>query len=276
MIMDLHIHSHHSHDAAKESICEYLYVAESMNLQYIAITDHVEINRFFPCEYYHTSESDICSYNNRKVFSESVAEILENQPKSKKVKLLCGAEVGQICQNIELATMIYQNPNIDLIIGSVHELPGLPDFYYLDYENMDIDKLVNDYFMEVLKTARTDCYDILAHLTFGLRFIPNREKYDLKPHYPIIDEIFMTLIEKRKSLELNGSGLKSPIPYTDPGIDLLCRYYQLGGRLLTLGSDSHDKASLGSCIDLLEKIAYVVGFSELTWYDKHIPHKVQL
>lgn len=276
MIMNLHTHTHHSPDGAPQTVAERVRAAEALGLRYMAITDHVEINRFFPASYYGAEESEQFFYDGGGVFERSAAETAAEQANSGSVRLLCGAEIGQIPQDTERSLQIYSDPRVDLIIGSVHELPGRPDFYFLDYEQEDIPALVTAYFEELYRLAQTDCWDILAHLTYGLRYLPDRRAYDLTPHLELIDEILKTVIRKDKAIELNGSGLRKPQPYIDPDLVLVKRYRELGGKYLTISTDAHDTAYLGYGIDLLEDMARTAGFSELTWFEKHEPRTVKL
>ncbi len=172
-----------------------------------------------------------------------------------------------------MSQKIYQDPRLDIVLGSVHELPDMADFFFLDYSRIDIPALMEQYFAEELRLAQTDCYDVLAHLTYGLRYIPNRAAYDLTPHLPLIDAILRTLIQKGKALELNGSLLKSG-DMTDPDAALIKRYYDLGGRLLTLSTDAHETRWLGHRMAELEQIARDAGFTHLTVYEKHRPRLI--
>lgn len=276
MIMNLHTHTHHSPDGAPQSVADRLRAANALGLRYMAVTDHVEINRYYPAAYYHAQETEEFFYDGGGVFERSAAETVAEQANSGNVRLLCGAEIGQIPQDIETSALIYNDPRVDLIIGSVHELPKRPDFYFLDYEKEDIPALVTAYFEELYRLAQTDCWDILAHLTYGLRYLPNRRAYDLTPHLELIDEILKTVIRKEKAIELNGSGLRKPQPYIDPDLVLVKRYRELGGKYLTISTDAHDTAYLGYGVDLLEDMARTAGFTELTWFEKHVPHTVRL
>lgn len=275
MIMNLHTHTHHSPDA-KQTVAERLAEANALGLQFMAVTDHVEINRYYPAAYYGAQETEEYFYDGGGVFERSAAEITAEQEHSGSVKLLCGAEIGQITQDPEKSALIYNDPRTDLVIASVHELPNRPDFYFLDYAKEDIPALVTAYFEEVYRMAQTDCWDVLGHLTYGLRYLPNRRAYDLTPHLDLIDEIFRTVIQKDKAIELNGSGLRKPQPYIDPDLILIKRYREMGGRNLTISTDAHDTKYLGFGLDLLEDMARTAGFAELTWFEKHELRKVRL
>lgn len=275
MIMNLHTHTHHSPDAGN-TVAERVEAANKAGLRYMAVTDHVEINRYYPAAYYHAVETDEYFYDGKGVFEGSVQETLEEAARCAPLVLLTGAEIGQIPQDIEKSALIYNDPRTDIILGSVHELPGRPDFYFLDYAKENIPALVTAYFEEVLRLAQTDCYDVLAHLTYGLRYLPNRRAYDITPHLELIDEVLKTVIRKGKAIELNGSGLRKPQPYIDPDLILVKRYRDLGGKYLTISTDAHDTQFVTFGIDLLEDMARTAGFSKLTVFQKHEPFFVTL
>ncbi len=275
MIMNLHTHTHHSPDA-RNTVAERVEAANKAGLRYMAVTDHVEINRYYPAAYYHAVETDEYFYDGRGVFEGSVQETLEEAARCAPLVLLAGAEIGQIPQDIETSALRYNDPRTDIILGSVHELPGRPDFYFLDYAKENIPALVTAYFEEVLRLAQTDCYDVLAHLTYGLRYLPNRRAYDITPHLDLIDEVLKTVIRKGKAIELNGSGLRKPQPYIDPDLILVKRYRDLGGKYLTISTDAHDTQFVTFGIDLLEDMARTAGFSKLTVFQKHEPFFVTL
>ncbi len=275
MLMDLHTHTHHSPDA-KNTVAERIAAAQTMGLQIMAITDHCEVNHYYPAAYYNETPCDEIFHNGKATFEHSVAETVALQYDCRNLLLLCGTELGQIPQCPEIAQKLYEYPSIDIVIGSIHELPNLPDFYFIDYNAYDIPALIQRYFDEVLALARTDCYDVLAHLTYALRYLPDRQCYDVSPHLETIDEIFRILMQKDKALELNGSGLKAEHEYTDPDIFLLKRYFELGGRRLTLATDAHDTRYLGYRMNDMEQIVKSIGFTELTYFRKHKPYSIKL
>ena len=277
MIMNLHTHTCHSYDGADETVAERVQAAKALGLQIMAVTDHVELNRYYPAEAYGAEENEQFTYHFSDAYAQSVYFTEKEQQRCEGLKLLCGAEFGQIMQAPDIANALYQaDTRLDIVLASVHELNGMPDFYYLDYSKLDIPALITQYFDEVLATAQTDCYDVLAHLTYPLRYIPDRQAYDITPHLPVIDEIFRTLIAKEKALELNGSGLRYDKPFTDPDLPLIHRFREMGGKYLTVSTDAHSEKYLGFGIDKLEEMARQAGFSALTYFEKHQPHFVPL
>ena len=151
MLMDLHTHTHHSPDAANETVAERIAAAKALGLSYMAITDHVEVNRWYPAAYYHAVDSEEFVYDSEAVFAGSAAETVEAQQTCSGLHLLCGVELGQIPQDIPMSQKIYQDPRLDIVLGSVHELPDMADFFFLDYSRIDIPALMEQYFVKLAK-----------------------------------------------------------------------------------------------------------------------------
>ena len=271
MLMNLHTHTYHSYDGAKETVADRVRIAKLLGLRVMAVTDHVELNRFYPAEHYNAVESQQFLFDFGKTFAESVEETAREQAQCDGLILLTGAEFGQITSDVPLARRLYEDPRVDIILASVHEMHDLPDFYFLDYGKIDIKRLIDDYFEEALRTASLDCFDVFAHLTYGLRYMPNREQFDLTPYDSVLDDILRTLAINGKALELNGSGLKKKIPYTDPDFRIVKRFRELGGQYLTISTDAHESAFLGYRLDELEDMARAAGFDALTYYRRHEP-----
>jgi len=80
--------------------------------------------------------------------------------------------------------------------------------------------------------------------------------------------ILRRLIERGIGLEVNTSGLRSPAGEPCPGPTVLRWYRELGGELLTVGSDAHDPARVGQGVDLACGLAERAGFAQLTRYHR--------
>ena len=85
-----------------------------------------------------------------------------------------------------------------------------------------------------------DDFDVLAHLTFLMKspFNPTRTPLEYAAHREVLDEILRTLARKDKGLEMNTSGVDRGVGYL-PTIDFFRRFHDLGGRIVTVGSDAH-------------------------------------
>ena len=99
------------------------------------------------------------------------------------------------------------------------------------------------YFNDMLNSLKEyDNFDSLGHLDYLIRYIPpycGNKDYLLKEYQETLDEIFKLLIQKNKALEINTAGLIKGLPCFHPKLEVLKRYLELGGELITIGSDGH-------------------------------------
>ena len=122
-----------------------------------------------------------------------------------------------------------------------------------------------------------DCFDSLGHLDFVVRYGPNRNQfYDFKTYGDIISAILELLIRKDKALEVNTGGFKYGLGHPNPCEDVLKRYRELGGKLLTVGSDAHVPGFVGYEFDRTAELLKELGFREYALYRKRVPQMLPL
>ena len=270
-LCDMHVHSNNSFDA-KNSVDELCRAAIDRGLYAIAVTDHCEA----PC----IKLGEDCEFGSfDRQIPKSIADV--NSAKEKhagKLKLFCGMELGEPMHDPEQTARALAYGDFDFILASVHNLRDSEDFYYLDFSTVDVNALLRDYFDELAETAAFEHFDSLAHLTYPLRYIVEREGYlpDLSPYSAQLDRIFNILIENNKALEINVSGLFKPIGRTLPDLELVRRFRELGGKYVTVGTDAHLAEKLGVGIEQGIEVAKKAGFTHYTVYEKHQPIQIEI
>jgi histidinol-phosphatase (PHP family) len=258
-IYDLHTHSDNSFDGNHSCIllCEG---ASACGASGIAITDHCDIDG---------KDYDFRAFSTNQFVEATKAK----QAFSDRLEVYVGIELGQGIYQKDKSLEIMNNFDYDIILGSIHNLENTEDFYFMDYSDKDINSLLTDYFKAVLELAKWNQTDSIAHLTYPLRYITGRDgiKVDISAFYGIIDEIFKTIIKNEKALELNVSGLYSELGDTMPSEALIKRYREMGGKYITVGSDSHyyDKVCFG--IDKGYDILKKCGFDKITIFKNRNP-----
>ncbi|MBQ2847566.1 MAG: histidinol-phosphatase HisJ family protein [Clostridia bacterium] len=261
-IVDLHTHTDNSFDGNHSTmyLCETAYMK---GIRAIAFTDHLEMDAFYRDNFNRTA-------------IQSFFEVAKARSAFSGKLLVCvGAELGQAVYDKEISEKLLNTMKYDFVIGSIHNLPNIQDFYYMDFSNESIDymDLLSQYFDWELKLAQWDKFDTLAHLTYPLRYIVGKygKNVDMAKFGEIIDEILLTLIKNKKSLELNTAGLRQPIGITSPDESILKRYKELGGKLLTIGSDAHYAEHLGAGIEQGYELALKCGFDKIALYQDRTP-----
>jgi histidinol-phosphatase (PHP family) len=129
---------------------------------------------------------------------------------------------------------------------------------------------------EVLKNlSMTDDYDTAAHLDFVERYYPaeNVEEKLLKyeDFADVIDEILLTLIRKDKALEINTAGIRYGLGVPHPSQRILLRYKELGGKLITIGSDAHRATDIAADFETVAKYLLDAGFKEYCVFENRKP-----
>lgn len=250
-----------------------------LGLKVLAVTDHCECNTWFRPEHYGidvktADEDDILMYNCKEFHEKSLDKMAElKQKRYEGFEFIHGAELGQPLQAPEIAKQLTGEPQLDFILGSLHNNKGMPDFYYLEYDKMsslEIKDLLDDYFEQVLEMCRWGGFDILSHLTYPLRYICGKYKInvDLSEYRDICAEIFKTVIASGKGIEINTSGLFNDLNDTMPDKELVKLYKDLGGQIISLGSDAHCAANVGQGIDVGAQIAKNCGFKYAAYFKK--------
>lgn len=263
-IVDVHTHSIHSFDG-NDPVEELCQSAIEKGAKVIAITDHCDIDGA------DMDPDELCPAQ-----LKDINYCIDKY--SDKIEILKGIEIGQgIYRKKETETLLNKY-DYDFVLGSLHNLENMEDFFFLDYKNYDIDELLTRYFDGLLELCKWGAFDSLAHLTYPLRYIVAREKIDvdMNKYSDVCDAIFEELIKNDKALEINTSGLFMDMKDTLPNISFVKRYKELGGKYITLGSDSHYANRICQGIEQGFDIARAAGFDFVTVFEKRQPRLIEI
>lgn len=270
---DAHSHTTFSPDGSNSPM-EMLEKANEIGLYYYTITDHCECNNYTGSEVSGSEiePSEVFASFDFKKNSKLCFEHMEEMQKRNigKTKLLRGIELGQAMQNMEAAEEVVAR-DYDFVLASVHNVGGFNDFYWLDYDNVEdgyIDGLISKYFAEILEMIKWGKFNSLSHLTYPVRYIktPDKKPYTLDAHMDEIKAVLQAVIDDgAKAIELNTSGIRFN-GETQPNQEILNLYHDMGGKYITIGSDSHKAEHLGGGIDEGLEMIKAAGFSEFTVY----------
>ena len=253
-LLDVHIHSAYSFDG-KEEISDIIVRAEQLGLSAICLTDHCEMN---------SNDLPVVEKNIIRSVGE-LQKLRENCGNGSL--LLAGVELGQGTQNPEEAKRFLIAVSFDYVIGSLHNL------YFLKYTAENALQYLERYFDELSALVNWGEFDALGHMTYPLRYMSQQlcEMPDMRLYREKTDAILQSLAKQNKALEINTSGLRTAYAATYPGIDYVRRFKELGGKMVTLGSDAHTLADIGSGIRAGAQIAKKAGFDQLTYFVNRTP-----
>lgn len=203
-----------------------------------------------------------------------------------RLTVLRGIELGQAYTSLEECEKLLRARPYDVVLGSVHILSNGADFY--DYRNTTLSDeqyraMWEDYLGLLLKNASVAPVDVQTHITYPLRYIPASRRFritglpgrELEQFEPILRK----LVERGIALEINTSTVRRPnacLPEPDPGLTLLKRYRELGGELLSMGSDAHRPADLAADLREGARLAEQAGFRYLTVFRERKPYPISI
>lgn len=267
-MIDNHVHTFFSYDG-KQELKEVLDTATEKNAKVITITEHFDKDLQLIEEFKDTPQLNIKKYYDTiTAFKEEYKD---------KLDIRIGLECGYYSPANSLYLEELKKYDFDQIINSIHII-DLKDCYYQDFfEGRSKQETYGRYVKAVRESLDAPyTYDILGHLGYISRYAPYENKYfDLKEFYDEIEDILKTLIFKGKALEINTHSRGSLSNFL-PTIEIIKLYKDLGGELLSFGSDSHFNARLFEKYDLVVKTLKELGFNYLFTYKNHkpIPFKI--
>lgn len=278
-LIDCHTHTQFSMDSEAD-ILKMINRARELNLAAYAVTDHCECSCWYPKEHYKNTEL-FDYFNYKDDFEASVSAVTALKEKYSGFNLICGTEMGQPLADIDIAEKIAADPRLDFIICSLHQIDGEKDFYYINYYHMtadEINNLLERYFTEIYKMCQWGKFDVLGHLTYCLRYMKIRN--GITPNLRIFDEIISeslrTLAENGKGIEINTSGIRQGFGTTFPSLKYIRMFRELGGEIISIGSDAHKTGDLGANISDGIALAKSAGFDKICYFKKHQPNFIKI
>lgn len=205
-----------------------------------------------------------------------------------KLNIRIGIELGLRTYLKDYYEELTKKYPFDFVIGSVHNVPYKKDaegnILYTDpaAEKLFTDRTDKEAYRLMMETTlenvrTSDCFQTLGHLDYVARYGKSREKaYSYTDYADIIDEILKLLIEKEKGLEVNSAGLKYGLPFAHPHPDVLKRYRELGGEIITIGADAHKPEHIAYDFAKAEEILKSCGFKYYTEFFEQKPVFKQL
>lgn len=254
--IDYHMHTFFSADS-EANPREHVLKAIEEGLDEICFTDHQDFH--YPEMSFDMKDPDYYFDYMRKLKEEFKDQIT--------IKI--GVEVGlNRCDQKEIEDFINGYP-FDYVIGSIHAI-GLEEFYapgeFFNGKSKEEAHLA--FFEETLRCVQTfDYFNCLGHLDYIMRYGPYVDRMvDHHKYQNIIDEIFITLIQKGKGIEVNTSGYRVLKNAGFPNFEQVKRYYDLGGRIITIGSDSHESIRVGEHVEDVVRHYKEIGFNDVSTF----------
>lgn len=271
MFADYHVHTGYSDDSTY-LLEDVIKDAISMKMDEICITDHVD----YGIKEDWDSGQEI-RYRGGEPFAnvnypEYMAEIEKMRGRyGRKIKIKTGLEFGIQMHTIPQYETLFDKYPLDFVILSVHQVED-KEFWTQDFQKGRTQREYNErYYEEMLHLAESyKNYSVLGHMDLIARY-DEAGSYPFERIKPFVTEILKTVIADGRGIELNTSSRRYGLKDTTPSVEILKLYRSLGGRIITIGSDSHKPEQLGTGISEGRKLLEELGFREFCTYEKMMP-----
>ena len=255
---DYHTHSLFSIDS-ETPLKTMLEAAIALNLKEIAITDHCDFT--WPIQ--KILNPTFCFDKYCSIISE--LQILYQE----KINILLGCEMGIRDDLGDVIRNITSAYAFDFIIGSMHDVEA-SDFSTREFfKTREKTAAYQEYFERMLKAVQACDFDVLGHMDYIQRYAtysdPTLHYADYNEH---IDAVLRLLISTNKGLEINTGSFNYGMNHPHPSFEIICRYRELGGEIITIGSDAHNPVRLGANFDKAAKLAMAAGFKYFAAFSK--------
>ncbi len=267
-LYDMHTHTEHSHDS-RQTVDELCVAELAAGVAGVAVTDHSD---------------GLYSHRNgdfERLVQSNRACRAAAERYAGRLEILSGVEIGEELWSPRNADIVRGLADWDVVLASNHGRMEEDGFLPLGQQAYDtwpqerLNTFLRRYLEDLAKTADRMDYDILTHLDVPLRYINWKCGCTLEWEScaDVLEEILRIVIRRGKTLEINTSGLAVGWRWMpDPAV--LRRYYELGGRRVSIGSDAH--AGRTAAVGLAETAAQLraIGFTGQTIYRKRRPVEI--
>ncbi len=169
---------------------------------------------------------------------------------------------------------LFNRYEMDFVILSCHQVEN-KEFWTGDFQmGKTSDEYNREYYNEIYKVINQyDNYSILGHLNLIQRYNKEFEGYihPFEKNREIIEKILKKVIESGKGIEVNTSSFAYGLEDLTPAREILKMYYDLGGKVITVGSDSHRAKDIGRHITYIYEELKKIGFKYICTFENMKP-----
>lgn len=273
MLADFHVHSCWSDDSIYPTE-QVVKDAIRLNLDELCFTEHVDYG--VKPEWDHPAGARIvhgkpvtnCNY---PAYFAQLAELREKY--AGQIAIRRGLEFGIQVHTIPQFEALYSawEDQLDFVLLSIHQVDNL-EFWMGEYqEGRSHEEYVMAYYEELLRVVEAyDHYSVLAHLDLIRRYDP-QGPFPFEKTRDVVAAILERVIACGHGIEVNTSSFRYGLDEIMPSHDVLNLYRDLGGTIVTIGSDSHEPSHLASYLRLIQKELTAMGFDGFYTYENLQP-----
>lgn len=266
---DYHMHTSFSSDS-DSPMDTMIAQAVKIGLSRICFTEHMDRDFIRPTK--QAPDFEV----NTDAYLQALQE-LKNEYAG-KIDILFGIELGLQPHIADYYRQYIRKYPFDFIIGSSHICHRRDPYMSTFYNDRPEEAAYLEYFESILENIKVyDDFDVYGHLDYAVRYGPNKNLfYSYEAYADILDEILRALISSGKGIEVNTSGFKYGLEHPHPTEAVIKRYCELGGEIITIGSDAHIPAHIAYDFSKIPALLMDCGFQYYTVFKNRKAEFVKL
>lgn len=268
ILWDCHMHSSFSADS-KTDMENMIQGALSKGLKGICFTEHLDP------DYPPTPDNQIFHLD-LNAYADKLSLLKEKY--KNQLKIHFGIEYGLQPHLLQQFNEHLQKFPFDFVIGSSHVVHGSDPYYGEFFRGREENECYREYFESILENlAVFSEIDVYGHIDYIVRYGPSKNReYSYERYKDILDEILHTLVNKNIGIELNTGGYHYGLGEPNPCIDVIRRYRELGGEIITVGADAHSTDKIAFAFDKATEVLKGCGFRYYTVFSERKPEFIRL
>nr|WP_300186270.1 histidinol-phosphatase HisJ family protein [uncultured Agathobaculum sp.] len=271
MFADYHVHSEYSDDSTYP-LEQVIRDAIGMGMDEICITDHVDygIKKDWDAgeEIAYRGSQPLANVD----YPRYMAALRDMQSRyGDRIRIRVGLEFGIQTHTIPQFRALLTRYPLDFVILSIHQVEN-QEFWTQEFQHGRTQREYNErYYEELLAVVQQyQGYSVLGHLDLITRY-DKQGVYPFERVRPLVEAILRRVIADGKGIEVNTSSHRYGLTDTTPSVAILQLYRELGGTILTIGSDSHAPAHLGTHIEQARALLRDMGFRQFCTFERMQP-----
>ena len=231
ILADYHLHTSFSSDS-ESPMEEMIRHAVSLGLKTICFTEHHDID-------YPVNPDGFDFLLDLPSYKEEIFKMKEHY--QDQIEINYGVELGLMPTTLDQCAAFVKDEPFDFIIGSTHIVDFMDPYDAIYFETYPARLGLSHYFEDILKNISSfNHYCVYGHLDYAARYIKDPSfEFHYRDYSDLLDAILRMIIENGKGIEVNTAGLKYGMSDPNPHHEIIKRYIELGGEIITIGSDGH-------------------------------------
>jgi histidinol-phosphatase (PHP family) len=258
---DCHLHSSYSGDS-DEPMEKMILRAIELGLTQMCFTEHMDMN--FPVT---ATTPEGFFFLDTEAYQAELSLLKEKY--AKQIKIFFGVELGTALDLIPDLYQYAKSYDFDFVIASSHLANGKDPYQPEFFEGRSDREAFREYFEAIRDNLmKFSDFDVYAHLDYVVRHGKNKDRdYVFSEYSEIFEDILTVLVNNGKGIEINTAALRYGMREAHPCTAVIKRYRELGGEIITVGSDAHKAADITSGFDFAAAALKDCGFDYYTIFE---------